>query len=70
LKESFRLFLTFSYLIPIVPKLYDMDFRSSESTELMGVEWHYSFLIFRPHENGQSQGIQQTTVLLYILMVL
>ena len=40
-------------------------------------DWHYSFLLFRPHENGhfwpflpiQSQGIRQTTTLLFILNV-
>jgi len=41
-------------------------------------EWHYSFLLSHPHENGhfwplftiQSQGIKQTTTLLFILNVL
>ena len=41
-------------------------------------EWHYSFLLSHPHENGhfwplftiQSQGIKQTTTLLFILNAL
>ena len=61
-----------------LPNLNDIDFRSSESTEKIWWEWHYSFLLSRPHEHGhfwpfftiQIQGIEQTTNLLFILKVL